>query len=78
MDVNPSVGTHQVVVYEITNISAENYSERLVQDTPVIMPSGSGWNGQAMHQIDPVQIGPDRWIASVDGFGKYMIFGWQY
>jgi len=42
------------------------------------MPSGSGWNGDAMHQLDPVQVGPNSWVASVDGFGKYWLFGWQY
>jgi hypothetical protein len=42
------------------------------------MASGSGWNGQAMHQLDPVQVDEDSWIASVDGFGEYWIIGWQY
>jgi hypothetical protein len=78
MDIAPPVGTHQVMAYEITDITPLNYSERLAQDAPVIMPSGSGWNGQAMHQLDPVQVDSNSWIASVDGFGKYWIFGWQY
>jgi hypothetical protein len=42
------------------------------------MADGSGWNQQAMHQLDPVQVKPDQWIASVDGFGEYLLFGWQY
>lgn len=78
MDIDPPVGTHQVMAYEITDITPTSYSERLAQDAPVVMPSGSGWNGQAMHQLDPVQVDSDSWIASVDGFGKYWIFGWQY
>jgi hypothetical protein len=78
MDIDPPVGTHQVMAYEITEITPETYSEKLAQDVPVVMPSGSGWNGQAMHQLDPVQIDSDSWIASVDGFGKYWLFGWQY
>ena len=78
MDIKPPVGTHQVMVYEITEISADSYSERLAQEAPVVMPSGSGWNGQAMHQLDPVQVDSNSWIASVDGFGEYLIFGWQY
>jgi hypothetical protein len=78
MDVNPPVGTHQVMAYEITEITPDSYSEKLAQEAPVVMPSGSGWNGQAMHQLDPVQVDDDSWIASVDGFGKYWIFGWQY
>ena len=78
MDVKPPVGTHQVMAYEITEITPTSYAEKLAQQTPVVMPSSSGWNGQAMHQLDPVQVDSDSWIASVDGFGKYWIFGWQY
>jgi hypothetical protein len=78
MDVNPPVGTHQVMAYEITDITPESYLEQLAQEAPVIMASGSGWNGQAMHQLDPVQVDSTSWVASVDGFGKYWIFGWQY
>ena len=78
MDVKPPVGTHQVMAYEIIEITPTSYSEKLAQMAPVVMPSGSGWNGQAMHQIDPVQVDTDSWIASVDGFGEYWLFGWQY
>jgi hypothetical protein len=78
MDVDPSVGTHQVMAYEITDLTPDSFAEKLVQVVPVLMPSGSGWNGQAMHQLDPVQVDSNSWIASVDGFGKYWVFGWQY
>ena len=56
MDIDPPVGTHQVMAYEIMEITPEIYSEQLAQEAAVVMPSGSGWNGQAMHQLDPVQI----------------------
>ena len=78
MDVNPPFGSHRVMAYEITDITPTSYSEKLAQDAPVVMPSGSGWNGQGMHQLDPEQVDTDSWIASVDGFGKYWVFGWQY
>jgi len=78
MDINPPVGTHWVWAYEITEISPTSYAERLAFEHPVIQPDGSGWNEQAMHQVDPVQVGPEKWIASVDGFGKYLVFGWGY
>jgi hypothetical protein len=78
MDVDPPSGTHQVMAYEITDISPTSYSEKLAQEEPVVMPSGSGWNRDAMHQLDPVQVNENSWVASVDGFGKYWIFGWEY
>jgi hypothetical protein len=31
-----------------------------------------------MHQLDAHQVGENTWIASVDGFGKYLIFGLKY
>ena len=78
MDIDPPVGTHQVMVYEITAITPTSYAEKLAQEAPIVKASGSGWNGQAMHQLDPVQVDENSWIASVDGFGTYWIFGWQY
>ncbi len=78
MDIDPPVGTHQVMAYEITEITPASYSEKLAQAAPILKASGSGWNGQAMHQLDPVQLDENSWVASVDGFGKYWIFGWQY
>jgi hypothetical protein len=77
MDINPSVGTHQVMAYEITDISPTGYVEMLVSEVPVLKASGSGWNQQAMHQIDPIQLSANEWIASVDGFGEYLLFGWD-
>ena len=78
MDIDPPIGTHQVMAYEITEITRTAYSEKLAQQAPVVKPSGSGWNRDAMHQLDPVQVDENSWIASVDGFGKYWIFGWEY
>jgi hypothetical protein len=78
MDVSPEVGTHQIWAYEITDISPATYAEKLAKETPIVKPSGNGWNAQAMHQLDPQQVGPDKWLASVDGFGKYLVFGLNY
>ena len=78
MDVAPPEGTHRVMAYEITELTPTRYTERPAREGPVLAPTGRGWNGQAMHQIDPVRIGPDEWVAAVDGFGKYRVFGWRY
>ena len=78
MDINPSIGTHQVMAYEITELTPTSYAEIIAQDTPILVASGLGWNRDAMHQLDPVQVDENSWIASVDGFGKYWIFGWDY
>lgn len=78
MDVNPDYGTHQVWPYEITELSPTSYAEKRASEAPVIKAHGTGWTSQAMHQLDPHQIEQNRWIASVDGFGKYLVYGLQY
>lgn len=78
MDVNPPYGTHQIMAFDITELTPTNYAEHLVQEEPILKAGGNGWRRQAMHQIDPVQVGPGQWIASVDGFGKYPIFGLDF
>ena len=78
MDVSPAVGTHEVWAYEITELSTTAYAEEKAFDVPVLVADGSGWNEKAMHQLDPVQVGEDDWVASVDGFGPYLEWGWGY
>ncbi len=78
MDVNPSFGTHEVWAYVVTELTPTSYAEEKVGQEPIIKASGDGWNAQAMHQIDAHQLEPDRWIAAVDGFGKYLVFGLRY
>jgi hypothetical protein len=76
-DSDPSYG-NKLWAFEITDLTPTSYIEELAKKEPVLIASGKGWNGQAMHQLDPVQVDTDSWIAAVDGFGEYWIFGWQY
>jgi hypothetical protein len=78
MDIAPAFGTHQVMAYAITELTSTTYAEKLFQETPILQPDGSGWNRDAMHQLDAVEISPGKWVASVDGFGEYPIFGWNH
>lgn len=78
MDVNPTFGTHRVLALEITEMTPTSYEEVLVSEESILEADGSGWNSQAMHQIDPHQIGVKEWLASVDGFGTYLVFGLDY
>lgn len=78
MDVNPPVGSHQVFALEITELTPTTYAEQLARPEAIIGPSGQGWNAQAMHQLDPQPFRSGRWLASVDGFGKYLVFGLEY
>ena len=58
----------QVRAFEITELSTTTYNEREIGEHPLLTGSGTGWNKDGMHHIDPHQINENRWIACVDGW----------
>ena len=75
-DDDPIYGT-QVSAFEITQLTKTNYAEQEVAGNPILKESGTGWNGNGMHHIDPHQLGDNRWIASVDGWTEVWEFGFE-
>ena len=69
-DDDPTYG-NQVRAFEITTLTEKAYVEQEVDENPILQPSGSGWNGEKMHHIDPHQTNDNKWIACVDGYGRY-------
>ncbi len=68
-DCYPHYGT-RLRAFEITDLTTTRYHEREVQESPVLSPSGAGWNACGMHHIDPHRIADGKWIASVDGWSS--------
>lgn len=66
-DCYPKYGT-QVRGFEITELGTMGYAERELPESPVITPSGKGWNAQGMHHIDLHSLEGGRWLACVDGW----------
>lgn len=64
-DDDPSYGI-QVFAFEITELSEDTYTEKIVSEKPVVKMTAKGWNAAGMHHIDLHKLG-DRWIAAVDG-----------
>jgi hypothetical protein len=60
---------NKVRAFEVLLLTTTDYAEKSVQGNPLLKHSGSGWNRNGMHSIDPHQLGEDDWIACVDGFG---------
>ena len=58
----------RVRAFEITELTTENYHEMQIGDLPILTGSGTAWNKDGMHHIDPHKINEDRWIACVDGW----------
>ena len=65
---------NQVRAFQVTKLTAIDYEEQEVSESPIVQASGKGWNKKGMHTIDPHQIGQEQWIAAVDGFEKDLIF----
>ena len=63
-----------VRAFEVDVITRTAYSEHEIPDSPVLGPSGQGWNAEGMHQCDECWTG-GSWLAAVDGFaaGRWSI-----
>lgn len=60
----------QVRAFEVSELTAETYIEREHESSPILTPSGKGWNKWKMHHIDPHLLPNREWIACVDGYNK--------
>lgn len=52
--------------FEIDVLTTTQYAEHEIPESPLVQESGSGWNEDGMHQVDPWWTGTE-WIAAVDG-----------
>ncbi len=66
-DCFPRYGT-QVRAFEITELSPKTYAETEHPQSPILRPTGHGWNGRNMHHIDLHRLDQGNWIACVDGY----------
>ncbi|GAB4183950.1 MAG: hypothetical protein Tsb002_06450 [Wenzhouxiangellaceae bacterium] len=66
-DCRPRYGS-AVRVFEITRLSTTEYLEHEHADSPILQPSGNGWNGRNMHHIDVQPDAGGGWLACVDGY----------
>ena len=65
-DCLPRYGS-QLRAFEISQLTASSYVEKEIQNSPILIASGDGWNALGMHHIDPHPLPDGRWIACVDG-----------
>lgn len=60
-----------VRAFEISELTPETYLERESRFSPVLAPTGSGWNGEGMHHLD-LHACENSWIACVDGWSYHV------
>lgn len=58
---------NSVRAFQIDLLSTSDYKEHEVSNSPLLTGSGSGWNKDGMHHVDPHKIDENSWVASVDG-----------
>ena len=65
-DCAPDYGM-QVRAFEIKELTRDTYVEVEHPSSPVLSPSGLGWNAKGMHHVDAHRQDDGKWIACVDG-----------
>jgi hypothetical protein len=62
--------------FEVTSLSASEFTEQELPESPVLTASGRRWNANGMHHADPHQLESGHWLACVDGSGRTWQLGW--
>ena len=57
----------RVRAFDIVELTPSTYSEVENAASPILQPSGGGWNARGMHHVDAQQQPDGKWIACVDG-----------
>lgn len=66
-DCVPRYGT-RVRAFDILELTTTTYVEAENAASPILQPTGNGWNAGGMHHVDAHQQPNGTWIACVDGF----------
>ena len=57
----------QLRAFQVTELATDSYQEHEVPESPILTPSGNGWNSSGMHHADVHRLDDSSWIACVDG-----------
>jgi hypothetical protein len=73
----------EVNAFEIVLLTKTEYLEREAGTNPVLtgagqMALGSRWNRHGMHHVDLHRLDTGQWIASVDGYRKWLKVRMEY
>lgn len=61
----------QVRAFEITELTSTAYADREVEQSPVLVPEGDGWNASGMHHVDAHRLEDGTFLACVDGLKNF-------
>jgi len=67
-----------VRAFQIERLDREEYFETELKESPILFPSGKGWNEHGMHHIDMQSQSDGYYLAAVDGWRLARDFGLMY
>jgi len=76
-DCSPTYG-RSVNAFIIRTLSRTDYLEEPFPGNPILSPGKSAWTMHGMHHVDAYEIGPDDWVACVDGYRRKLTTELQY
>jgi hypothetical protein len=59
----------KVRAFQVTTLTKTDYAEIELPESPLLGPSGAGWNRDGMHHYDPWW-DVDHWVVAVDGVNQ--------
>jgi hypothetical protein len=59
----------KVRAFQVTTLTKTDYAETELPESPLLGPSGTGWNRDGMHNYDPWW-DVDHWVVAVDGVNQ--------
>jgi hypothetical protein len=68
----------RVRAFRIDRLDREQYQESELPESPILGPSGRGWNAEGMHHIDLHVQADGSCLAAVDGWRHVRAIGWKY
>jgi hypothetical protein len=66
-DCGPRYGS-RVRAFDVLELTTTHYVEVENPASPILQPSGAGWNALGMHHVDAHQQTDGSWLACVDGY----------
>ncbi|HEY0729216.1 MAG TPA: hypothetical protein VGD38_14150, partial [Pyrinomonadaceae bacterium] len=60
----------RVRAFDVIELTTTHYVEVENLASPILQPSGEGWNALGMHHVDAHQLRDGTWLACVDGYSR--------
>lgn len=67
-----------VIAYEINKISKTEFSDRRIENNPILFRFGNGWAASGMHHLSCIKTSDSNYFCVVDGLSSYKSKEWRF